>query len=243
MKRASSLWPGGLTVLAVSTAFASSCSSPAHLPVAATTPAVRSLNASELPITQLEFGRQAAFAQCAPPACPSVTRKTLALDPRPVPAAVLPINTAAPLAAGESLPPAEEDAAPTSAATATARTAPRDEPLTRQVVVHFAFGDATLSATARALIDGAAASLSSVRRIAISGRTDSVGPPHSNHWLATARANAVRNHLHSRYPHLAAAVTLDAKGACCFAASNQTPQGRAMNRRVEIVFELDAEDL
>lgn len=243
MKRPSSHWHGGLTALAVSTAFASSCSSPAHLPVATTTPAERPLNASTWPITQVEFGRLAAFAQCAPPTCPSVTPKTLALAPPPIPTATLPINTAASLAARESLAPAAEDAAPTSAALATAKAAPPDEPLTRQLVVHFAFGDATLSAAARALIDEVAASLSSARRIAISGRTDSVGPPHSNHWLATARANAVSDHLHSRHPHLTAAVTLHAKGDCCFAASNETPQGRAKNRRVEIVFERDAENL
>ena len=55
--------------------------------------------------------------------------------------------------------------------------------------------------------------------------------------------DAVRDHLRSRHPPLAPAVTLEAQGACCFAASNETPQGRALNRRVEIVFERDAESL
>jgi outer membrane protein OmpA-like peptidoglycan-associated protein len=109
--------------------------------------------------------------------------------------------------------------------------------------VHFAFGDASLTATARAQIDEVAGSLPSASRIAISGRTDSVGSPQSNQTLAVARANAVRDHLRNRYPHLASAVTLEARGACCFTASNDTQQGRALNRRVEIVFERDAEDL
>ena len=53
----------------------------------------------------------------------------------------------------------------------------------------------------------------------------------------------MRDHLRVRHPHLSSAVALDAEGACCFAASNETADGRALNRRVEIVFERDAEDL
>jgi outer membrane protein OmpA-like peptidoglycan-associated protein len=37
-------------------------------------------------------------------------------------------------------------------------------------------------------------------------------------------------------------VTLEAQGACCYAASNETPEGRALNRRVEVTFERDAEN-
>lgn len=243
MKPARIQWVGGATAIAVSTAFASSCSSPASLPVAATTPAMRSVNASTWPITQVDFGRQAAFARCLPPACPSVTPKTLAAEPRTAPAGTQPITTPASLAADESLAPATGDTHRTALNPIKATAARREGPLTRQVVVHFAFGEAALSATARALIDEVAKPLASVRRVAISGRTDSVGPLHSNQWLATARANAVRDHLRSRYPQLAPAVTLEAQGACCFAASNETPPGRAMNRRVEVVFERDAENL
>jgi outer membrane protein OmpA-like peptidoglycan-associated protein len=109
-----------------------------------------------------------------------------------------------------------------------------------QVVVHFAFGNAMLSPTARALIDEAAPA---ARRVAISGRTDSVGPPQVNQALALARAEAVREHLRARHPRLAPALTVQAEGACCYAAPNDTASGRALNRRVEVVFERDAEDL
>jgi outer membrane protein OmpA-like peptidoglycan-associated protein len=132
---------------------------------------------------------------------------------------------------------------PTAPTVAKAKPAQPDELLTKQVVVHFAFGDASLSPAARALIDEVVEPLASARRVAISGRTDSIGTRRSNQWLATARASAVRDHLRLRHPHLAAAVTLEAQGACCFAASNETPEGRALNRRVEIVFERDAENL
>lgn len=241
MNRAGIRWVGSLTALAASAAFASSCSAPVRLPAGATKPTAGSVSASTWQITQVEFGRQADFAHCVPPACPSVTPKTLALEPRPGPAVALSITAAGSLAAGESFP---------SATAGAPRTAPEvvnaalpDEPLSRQVVVHFPFGDAALSPAARSLIDEVAGPLATARRIAISGRTDSVGPQHSNQWLATARANAVRDHLRSRYPHLAPVMTLEAQGACCFAASNETPQGRAMNRRVEVVFERDAGNL
>ncbi len=177
-----------------------------------------------------------------PPMCPAVTPKTLQLQPQLTSQKSLPLNTAESLTTGDALAPAVGDTVPTEAALVKAGASQTDWPSTRQVVVRFAFGDATLSPAARALIDEAAKPLVSARRIAITGRTDSVGPQQNNQWLATARANAVRDHLRARHPHLAAAVTLEAQGACCFVASNETPQGRAMNRRVEIVFERDAGD-
>ncbi len=193
-------------------------------------------------IAQIEFGRQASYARCVPPACPGVTPKTLQLQPQLTSQKSLPLNTAESLTTGEALAPAVGDTLPTETALVKANASQTDEPITKRVVVRFAFGDATLSPVARALIDEAAKPLVSARRVAITGRTDSVGPQQNNQWLATARANAVRDHLRARHPHLAA-VTLEAQGACCFVASNETPQGRAMNRRVEIVFERDAGNL
>lgn len=233
-------WIGSLAAAAASTALASSCTSPMQAPVDATPAAARSANVTTGQIAQIEFGRQAGFARCLPPACPAITPKTLALDVSPALSNPRPIDTAASLTEGEALVPAAAALPPEPPAFA-AKAAQPDEASTRQVVVHFAFGDATLTPTARALIDEVAKPLTSVRRIAISGRTDSLGSPQSNHLLAAERANAVRDHLRVRYPHLASAVTLEAQGACCYAASNETPQGRALNRRVEVVFERDAE--
>lgn len=232
---------GSLAAAATSAALASSCTAPMQAAVDATPPAARSANGTTRQIAQIEFGRQAGFARCLPPACPAVTPKTLALDVPPARSEPLPIDTAASLTEGEALVPATEAVVPTAPTMAKANAAQPDEPLTRQVVVHFAFGDATLSPAARAQIDEVAKPLTSARRIAISGRTDSLGPLQSNQLLATARANAVRDHLRARYPRLAPAATLEAQGACCYAASNETPEGRALNRRVEVVFERDAE--
>ena len=233
-------WIGSLAAAAASAALASSCTSPVQAPVDAKPSAARSANVTTGQIAQIEFGRQAGFARCLPPACPAVTPKTLALDVPPALAKRRPIDTAASLTEGEALAPAAA-ALPPEPPVVTAKAAQPDEASTRQVVVHFAFGDATLTPTARALIDEVAKPLTSARRIAISGRTDSLGPQQSNQLLATARANSVRDHLRARHPHLAPAVTLEAQGACCYAASNKTPQGRALNRRVEVVFERDAE--
>lgn len=234
-------WIGTLAAAAASAALASSCTSAFQAPVDATPPAARSANVTTGQIAQIDFGRQAGFARCLPPACPAVTPKTLALDLSPTLSKPRPIGTAASLTEGEALVPAAA-ALPAEPPAVTAKAAQPDESSTRQVVVHFAFGDATLTPTARALIDEVAKPLTSARRIAISGRTDSLGPQQSNRLLATARANAVRDHLRARHPRLAPAVTLEAQGACCYAASNETPEGRALNRRVEVTFERDAEN-
>lgn len=234
-------WVGSLAAAAASAALASSCTSPVQVPVDAA-PAARSANVTTGQIAQIEFGRQAGFARCLPPACPAVTPKTLAVELPPALSRPRPIDTAASLTEGEALVPATDAEVLTTPALVKGKVAQPDELMARQVVVHFAFGEATLTPTARALIDEVAKPLASARRIAISGRTDSLGPQQSNELLATARAIAVRDHLRARYPHLAPAVTLEAQGACCYAASNETPAGRALNRRVEVVFERDAEN-
>ncbi len=251
MKRVGIRLVGGLSVAALSTAFASSCSLPLRTLSATSPPTTYAAPApAPLPtgqIAHVEFGRHATFAQCMPPACLAVTPKTLAIETSPAPATSPPINPVLSLAAGEGIvangPPPSPPAAPEVASNSAPNSAPTAAPLTRQVIVHFGFGDASLSANARTLIDEVAGPLPSARRITISGRTDSVGSQQSNQAVAVARANAVRDHLRARYPHLAPAVTLEAQGACCFAVSNETPQGRALNRRVEVVIERDAEDL
>jgi outer membrane protein OmpA-like peptidoglycan-associated protein len=95
------------------------------------------------------------------------------------------------------------------------------------------------------MLDLAATQPLPVRRVLIEGRTDSVGSAAVNHALAQARAEAVRQHLAVRHPHLLATadVRLQSQGACCYAASNDSVSGRAANRRVEVTFEPDGGDL
>jgi outer membrane protein OmpA-like peptidoglycan-associated protein len=73
-------------------------------------------------------------------------------------------------------------------------------------------------------------------RIVISGRTDSVGPEEFNQQLALARAMAVRNFIRDAVPDLPNVIAIDAKGRCCFIASNDDEGGRSRNRPVEVVF-------
>lgn len=247
MKRASVRLVGGLSLVATSMALGSSCSSPLPTPSAASPPTAYGAVVPTGQITQVDFGRYAAFAQCMPPTCLVITPKTLAIEAPPAPAASLPVNSVLSLAAGEAIVTSGPPPSPPEASVSALNSAPNPPPTavqsTRQVIVHFAFGGASLSADARTAIDQVAGQLPSARRIAISGRTDSVGSQQSNQALAIARANTVRGYLHDRYPHLTPAVTLEAQGTCCFTASNETPQGRALNRRVEVVFEHDAHDL
>jgi outer membrane protein OmpA-like peptidoglycan-associated protein len=235
---------------------ASSCSTPRtgvvpSRPEAAQPPATSARAAAGLSIAQLDHGRQARFATCAPPACPVVTPKTLSVDPPRAAAAEARADSppgsdaviALSLSPGETLVIAGPEA-PLPPAQRTAL-GPEDttEPLVSEVVVSFPFGSAMLTAAARASID-AAASGDGIRRIDIRGRTDNVGPPAANDLLARQRAAAVAQYLRARHPHLAgAAVNVDGRGVCCYATENDTPEGRARNRRVEIAFERVPTDL
>jgi outer membrane protein OmpA-like peptidoglycan-associated protein len=227
-----------MAVVTLGSAFAASCGFPPSKDASVQAEARPALTRPAVHIAQLDFGRQAAFASCMPPACPEVTQKTLASDTT-APQASRPIEPPASLNRDESLVAGEPDTP----------AAPAPDPerwaalMSKRLVVHFAFGSAALSAGARALIEEAVGATPFAERIAIRGRTDNVGSPQANQMLAADRANAVRDHLRARHPQLAPVVTLEAKGACCFAAPNDTPQGRALNRRVELVFERDAEDL
>ena len=185
-------------------------------------------------LVQFRFGREAAFGVCAEPACPQVTPKTLAvgaaltvpvvlreLQPQTLPA--IPVPVTPPLA---SLPE-QRDAA--------ASFTPDDIP-THRVVVNFPFASATLTPATRATLTASVGHAQRAEKIIISGRTDVVGDITANEALALSRALAVRNHFRDVAPDLAATIAIDAKGRCCFVASNAEEGGRSKNRRVEIVF-------
>ena len=185
-------------------------------------------------LAQLSFGRDATFGLCAEPACPQVTRKTLATMAPPAQtlvqreSVVQPIPTAARLAEP-----------PQSAASAPQIVEPVGVPLpsaSRHLVVTFAFASAELSPSAKATLDASAADARKADSIAISGRTDAIGEFKTNQALAMARALAVRDHLRRVAPKSGASIAIDAKGRCCFVAPNSDEDGRARNRRVEIVF-------
>lgn len=174
-------------------------------------------------LAQLDFGRDARYAACLEPACPKATAKTLAAPRAPVPEAPLrtsepPMNAASPAAA---LPPASVAQPPSAPHT---------------LILHFATQSAVLTQAHKALLRDSLDGLWRTDRILIAGRTDDLGSESLNESLAFARALAIRNHLLDLAPDLPARIAIDAKGRCCYAASNQTAVGRAQNRRVEISF-------
>jgi outer membrane protein OmpA-like peptidoglycan-associated protein len=243
-----------LAVMAVGAA--SSCSAPRtgaipSRPEAAQQPATSARAAAGLSIAQLDHGRQARFVTCAPPACPVVTPKTLAVDPPRAAAAEARADSTAgshaviaqSLSPGETLVIAGPQAPLPPAQRNAIRPQDTGEPLVSDVVVSFPFGSAVLTAASRALID-AAATGDGIRRIDIRGRTDNVGPAAANDRLARQRAAAVAQYLRARHPHLAdAELNVDGRGVCCYATENDTPEGRARNRRVEIAFWRVSSDL
>lgn len=106
--------------------------------------------------------------------------------------------------------------------------------------VLFASGQSTLIANAPATLDRVADALKKGKpsqSIIIEGHTDSQGSDATNHALSLRRAQAVREYLISR------GVTADVQavglGESRAIADNSTAEGRANNRRVEIIVSPD----
>ena len=174
-------------------------------------------------ITQLDFGGSARYASCTEPACPSTTPKTLAI----VSVAAEPLTVATrattpvPTSVAER-PPAAEAVSPVRKPTVLALT--------------FASDSSALTPSHKAQLASFLTAISQAERVLILGRTDDVGTGGANEAIALARATAVRDHLRRVAHTLTKDVRIDARGLCCYAAPNDTAEGRAQNRRVEVVF-------
>lgn len=178
-------------------------------------------------IAQIGFGQKATFMVCVEAACPMVTQKTLSVAPDGAASLLLP-------------PTPAPDTTPVKAATENANSEPAVSLVVgeHKVSVFFGLGSAVLTPAGEATISQSLPIARRAERIDISGRTDSLGPLAPNQSLAFSRALAVRDFLRRRDPTLPATIVLKAQGRCCYIASNDTPQGRAHNRRVEVVFRL-----
>ena len=72
-------------------------------------------------------------------------------------------------------------------------------------------------------------------KIAIHGYTDNVGAAEANQSLSQKRANRMRDWLASEGIDMDRMIAIG-KGETNFIASNQTAEGRALNRRIELIF-------
>ncbi len=187
-----------------------------------------------LAIAQVRADDAIRFELCPVEACPRPTPKTLASrtqasapspsladTPLAVPASSSAAHTALLVSAVAVLPQVAE--APPAAA------AP-----SRTTVVTFAPGTAVLTATASQALAAILPDARRARVIDIRGRTDELGSAAWNDVLARNRALAVRDYLRAHDLAEAITVRLSAQGACCYVAGNDTAEGRAANRRVEI---------
>jgi OOP family OmpA-OmpF porin len=115
---------------------------------------------------------------------------------------------------------------------------PRAQAAERSIVlrgVNFEFGSARLTAAGEDSLDAAAEELAAdpETRVDVVGHTDSVGSDQDNLELSQARAQAVRDALVKRGID-ASRLSARGSGESDPEASNDTPDGRAQNRRVEL---------
>lgn len=109
----------------------------------------------------------------------------------------------------------------------------------RTIVVPFAVGSSTIGPKGKAIIDEAAAWAKTQDRkgwmVEVVGYADSTGKTAKNKTLSERRANAVIGYLVSKYNlPLHRLIQPFGAGVDNPAASNETSEGRAQNRRVEI---------
>jgi outer membrane protein OmpA-like peptidoglycan-associated protein len=109
-----------------------------------------------------------------------------------------------------------------------------DEGVFRAFEVNFAFGTATLQPRATRTLDAVGAVLERYpdARVAVAGHTDATGPDSVNARLSRARAAAVRAYLRDRSGISPERLVARGYGEARPIASNRTPAGRALNRRV-----------
>lgn len=118
---------------------------------------------------------------------------------------------------------------------------PRGTVITLSGGVLFATGQAKILANAQAQLDQVANALKTQaeHHFTVEGHTDNQGTDKINDDLSTRRANAVREYLVVRGV-AAAAITAQGFGSKRPIGENANPEGRAMNRRVEIVVDKGA---
>jgi len=164
---------------------------------------------------QLDKGLSQTFVTCQP--CAQPTQKTLWTAPAP-----------------SRQPAASTNAAPAQEAS------PAKPQVDKETIVatsvHFASDSAALDATAKSRLKAFCQGRMQLDGLTVTGHTDSTGAPVRNHRLAQQRARTTSQFLRACAEQQGTALHIDeqAKGACCYVAPNNSPEGRAMNRRVDV---------
>jgi outer membrane protein OmpA-like peptidoglycan-associated protein len=114
----------------------------------------------------------------------------------------------------------------------------RGKKLTLATDTLFAPGSDVLDPTSPLRLQGLATALKAQgpHRIRVRSFTDSLGDPQENLMLSERRANALRDYLLAQGVR-PDRIVAEGGGATRPIASNATPDGRASNRRIEIVIE------
>jgi len=125
----------------------------------------------------------------------------------------------------------------TGAATVAAADGPLEK-VTVRAVARFGFDQASLQPADQAKILAEVGQMKDVtwQTVTATGHTDSVGPLAYNEHLSAVRAEAVKQYLVGKglAPEM---INTAGKGPQVPLASNDTPAGRAQNRRTEIEFQ------
>lgn len=113
-----------------------------------------------------------------------------------------------------------------------------DSLILRLIGLNFASGSATLTSEHDTILTAVRETIEAFPEasIVIEGHTDSFGSDASNQTLSQARADAVLQYLLANAPVSPTSVTALGYGEARPVANNETPEGRARNRRIDIVI-------
>jgi len=108
--------------------------------------------------------------------------------------------------------------------------------MTKPINIHFASGRSDLDTEARQVLDGLSAlqTFTNNSYFCVVGNTDNIGSREVNIPLSQRRAQAVVEYLEQHYHRDASRFTSFGNGPDKPVASNDTPQGQALNRRTDI---------
>ena len=199
---------------------------------AATTQVVHRLQPAQLAIAQMRRSGETRFELCPVHECPKATPKTLTLRAQALAAVSSDTPSSLPAAATVSGQPAAPTVLPSPSPAPV-----HNIPPAKTIAVTFASGSALLTAPARRQLEAMVPEAQRSPAIEIRGRTDELGSAALNDLLAHNRALAVRDYLRTLHLPEATTLHLSAKGACCYVTNNDTKEGRAANRRVEIEYQ------